>query len=127
MQSGVWFRMGNGIAFGFLAVGSVLIFPSSANFGSIKYSTNLFYCLCESRDILLARRSKRTFIRMLDSIIMSTTVMGGMTILSEEVILPDMESKGGRESFLPWVCGIKDYYLLMTMQRYKNIRKSANL
>lgn len=68
--------MGVGIALGFLAVSGVFLLPFCAKFGSIEDGPRLLYRFCESRNSLLAGRSKRAFIRMLDCIRMGATVAG---------------------------------------------------
>lgn len=70
----IWVRIG--VAVGFLAVVGVLLFPLSTEFGSVHDDRGLLDCLGERRNSLLARGSKRTFIRMLDYISMRATVAG---------------------------------------------------
>ena len=75
-ESGIGIRVSVGIAVGFLAVISVLLLPLSTEFGSVHDDRGLLDRLCERSNSLLARRSKRTFIWMLDRIGVRATVAG---------------------------------------------------
>ena len=75
-ESGIRIRVSVGIAVGFFAVVCVLLLPFRTKFGRIHDDRGLLDCLCERRNSLLTRGSKRTFIRMLDHISMSATIAG---------------------------------------------------
>ena len=75
-ECGIGIGVSVGIAVGFLAVVGVLLFPLGTEFGGVHDDRGLFDCLCERRNGLLARGSKRTFIRMFDYISMRATVAG---------------------------------------------------
>ena len=73
-ESGIRIRVSVGIAVGFLAVVCVFLLPLGTEFGGVHDDRGLLDCLCESRNCLLARGRKRTFIRMFDYISMSATI-----------------------------------------------------
>ena len=75
-ESGIRIGVRIRIAVGSLAVVCVFLFPLSTEFGGIHDDRGLLDCLCERRNRLLTRGSKRTFIRMLDHISMSATIAG---------------------------------------------------
>ena len=75
-ESGIGIRVSVGIAVGFLAVVGVLLFPLGTEVGGIHDDRGLFDRLCERRNSLLARGSKRAFIRVFDYISMRATVAG---------------------------------------------------
>ena len=73
-ESGIRIWVSIRVAFDFLAVVGVLLFPLGTEFGGVHDNRGLFDCLCERRNSLLARGRKRAFIRMLDYISMRATV-----------------------------------------------------
>ena len=75
-ESGIRIRVSVGIAVGLLAVCGIFLFPLRTEFGGVHDDRGLFDRLCERRNSLLARGSKRTFIRMFDHISMRATVAG---------------------------------------------------
>ena len=75
-ESGIGIRVRIRIAVGFLAVVGVFLFPLRTEFGGVHDDRGLFDRFRERRNSLLARGSKRTFIRMLDYISMRATVAG---------------------------------------------------
>ena len=73
-ESGVGIGVSVGIAVGFLAVGSVFLFPLGTEFGGVQDDRGLVDCVLESRDSALAFGRNRTFIRMFDRISMRATI-----------------------------------------------------
>ena len=97
-ESGIGIGVRIGIAVGFLAVISVLLFPLSTEFGRVHDNRGLFDRLCERRNSLLARGRKRTFIRMFDYISMRATVAGAHDNLIGGTEFARHGVKGMRES-----------------------------
>ena len=73
-ESGIRIRVSVGIAVGFLAIVCVFLLPLGTEFGGVHDDRGLFDCLCKRRNSFLARRCKRTFIRMFDYISVRATV-----------------------------------------------------
>ena len=75
-ESGIRIRVSVRIAVGFFSILGVFLLPFRTEFGRIHDDRCLLDCLCERRNSLLTRGSKRTFIRMFDYISMRATVAG---------------------------------------------------